>query len=202
MVNRRKFIQSSVAGAVLGGAGFAPQVFAADDARTRIPLYKAIYDERFPDSVAFALAARTLGVQTSAFQGDITGLWFNDLDARWREDQAVVAGLTTEAALFCLEHLARDHRMRVVYRGEHEFLSSGQVEHSFQRPDVALAYAQMLGRGDPANWAAPLARLVTGFSSLPGMRHLDSTPPAPARPDDQLLVSWVIAPAYGPAIPT
>lgn len=31
-----------------------------------------------------------------------------------------ITGLTTYSALFCLQELARDARMRVIHRGEHQ----------------------------------------------------------------------------------
>jgi hypothetical protein len=113
MISRREFIHASVAGVALAAAGGAP-------------LYKVIYDQRFAGSAAFAAAVRKLGFATHAIRGDITGLWFNDLDRHWRERRAPVAGLTTESALFCLERLAWDHQMRVAFRAEHPLpLASG-----------------------------------------------------------------------------
>jgi hypothetical protein len=41
-----------------------------------------------------------------AIRGDITDLWFHDLDLRWKQGPAPIAGLTTHGPLFCLERLA------------------------------------------------------------------------------------------------
>src|SRR3970282_1640352 len=87
---------------------------------TRVPLYKAIYDAAYAPALAFARQMRGHGVAVHAIDGDITDLWFNDLALRWREKPVAIAGLTGPEALFCLEQLAWDHRMRVVLRAMHE----------------------------------------------------------------------------------
>jgi hypothetical protein len=147
----------------------------ASGTRIHRPLYKVIYDERFHDSLRFGDEAKALGVATHAIQGDITDLWFKDLDLRWRQDKATVAGLTTESALFCLEQLAWDRRMRVVYRAEHEFLAS---ESSL------------------VDWAPRVALLVTSISpDRPRVARsvVTTSVPEPGHSDLQLLVSWIIA---------
>jgi hypothetical protein len=66
--------------------------------------------------VAFAREAAVLGIPRDAIRGDVTDLWYGSLSLRWRERPEATAGLTREDSLFCLEQLARDHRMRVVFR--------------------------------------------------------------------------------------
>ena len=51
-------------------------------------------------------------------RGDITDLWFHDLDPQWKKQPVAIAGLTAHGPLFCLERLAWDHGMRVVSRVE------------------------------------------------------------------------------------
>ena len=51
--------------------------------------------------------------------GDMTRFWYDDLYHRWRQAPVAIAGLTAHGALFCLERLAWEKRMRVVYRREH-----------------------------------------------------------------------------------
>jgi hypothetical protein len=81
-------------------------------------LYKVIFDERFPASVAFADQVRREGLPVHGIRGDITALWFHDLDLRWKQGPAAIAGLTDANALFCLDLLARDKGMRVQARTE------------------------------------------------------------------------------------
>jgi hypothetical protein len=84
-----------------------------------VPFYKVIVDERFPSSAAYGEEWRARGAAVHAIRGDITDLWFHDLDLRWKQQGPVaIAGLTAHGPLFCLERLAWDHAMRVVSRVE------------------------------------------------------------------------------------
>ena len=78
-----------------------------------------VYDTRFPASVAFARRAAARGFALHAIAGDMTRFWYDDLYHRWRAGPAAIAGLTAHGALFCLERLAWEQRMRVVHRREH-----------------------------------------------------------------------------------
>ena len=78
-----------------------------------VPYYKAVFDERFGDPCAFAAGAAERGIPTVAIRGDITKLFFDDLDLRWKQGPVLLAGYTTPASLFCLDLLARDRGMRV-----------------------------------------------------------------------------------------
>ena len=56
--------------------------------------------------------------------GDMTNLWYDTLDLRWREPGFVVAGRTGADALFVLEQLAWSRGRRVTFRRE-----EGEVVH-------------------------------------------------------------------------
>jgi hypothetical protein len=118
MASRREFIQAGIAASVLplavAGSNPAPKQRENDAA-----FYKVIFDERFPASVAFGDAWKARGASVHAIRGDITDLWFHDLDHRWKKQgPAAIAGLTAHGPLFCLERLAWDHGMRVLSRVE------------------------------------------------------------------------------------
>jgi hypothetical protein len=66
--------------------------------------------------VAFARRAEARGIAVHAMAGDMTRFWYDDLYYRWRQGPAAIAGLTAHGPLFCLEQLAWEQRMRVVYR--------------------------------------------------------------------------------------
>jgi hypothetical protein len=83
-----------------------------------VPLYKVIVDERFSTSVEFGEEWRARGASVHTIRGDITDLWFHDLDLQWKKRPVPIAGLTAHGPLFCLERLAWDHGMRVVSRVE------------------------------------------------------------------------------------
>ncbi len=107
-ISRRVFLGCSAtacaAGATIGSGTLAPGV---------VPYYKAIFDERFEATRQFAAAASARSIPTAAIRGDVTSLFFNDLDLRWRQGPISLIGLTTPESLFCLDLLARDRRMRL-----------------------------------------------------------------------------------------
>ena len=78
-----------------------------------VPFYKAVFDERFAEARAFAAAAAERRIPAAAIRGDITRLFFDDLDLRWKRGPVRLAGYTTPSSLFCLDLLARDRGMRL-----------------------------------------------------------------------------------------
>lgn len=123
MIKRREFLQSAALTAsalpllsspLLHGAALSEQ-----NEISLPPIYKFIYDQRFPAGVAQAGKLRQLGLASYGITGDITDLWYLDLYYRWREGPAAIAGMTAHGALFCLERLAWDVGMRVLSRSTH-----------------------------------------------------------------------------------
>ena len=108
MASRRRFLKF---GLVACAAGAMIRPFSGQ-ARV-VPYYKAIFDERFEGPCAFAASVAERRIPTAAIRGDITSLFFDDLDLRWRRGQVLLAGYTTPASLFCLDLLARDRGMRM-----------------------------------------------------------------------------------------
>jgi hypothetical protein len=117
MASRREFLQAGMAASVLplavAGSDLAPNQRGAVT-----NFYKVIFDERFPASVAFGVEWIARGAAVHAIRGDITDLWFHDLDLQWKKRPAAIAGLTAHGPLFCLERLAWDQGLRVVSRIE------------------------------------------------------------------------------------
>jgi hypothetical protein len=118
MANRREFIQTGIAASVL------PVLATAKELLPESQFYKVIFDHRFPASREFAAETEKLGVPVYGIHGDITDLWFHDLYHRWKQGPAPIAGMTAHGPLFCLERLAWDHGMRVLYRTDTEPLIS------------------------------------------------------------------------------
>jgi hypothetical protein len=58
----------------------------------------------------------TLHAEIAFFDGDVTALWRDRLEPLWRTGTASVGGITSSAALFCLEQLARGHGRKVSMR--------------------------------------------------------------------------------------
>jgi hypothetical protein len=125
MISRRTVLQGAVAATslpIIAGVAWAPR--SAEPATIALDhpsLYKVLFDQRFAPARAFGNDARYRGMAVQGFAGDITDVWFHDLYPRWKQGRAAVAGLTTNGVLFCLEHLARDARMRLVHRSEHKY---------------------------------------------------------------------------------
>ena len=124
MTSRREFLQVGVTGGVLFAV--SPLIHVVD-AATSARVYKAIFDERFPASVAFAHQMHRRGIPTCGISGDVTALWYHDLHFAWANAPLRIIGVTTEPALFCLETLARDAGHRLTSR---ETLDSGLVSWS------------------------------------------------------------------------
>lgn len=198
MASRREFLQIGVAALALPisvRAGLKPAVPAAAGAFAPTPLYKVIFDERHASSRAFAGEVRKLGAPVHGIKGDITALWFNDLDARWRKDPIAIAGLTEHGPLFCLERLAWDHGMRVVYRADHTYRSNGYMEHELSGSEQMLRAAVNLSASGP-DWSVRVASLLTRCpaSRVHASKLTVVTPGASQAGDPEHLVSWVIAP--------
>ena len=117
MASRREFLQAGIAASVLPIA-VAGSTLAPTERDDRVTFYKVIFDERFPASVAYGEQWKTRGAAVDAIRGDITDLWFHDLDRQWKKQPVAIAGFTAHGPLFCLERLAWDHGMRVVSRVE------------------------------------------------------------------------------------
>jgi hypothetical protein len=198
MASRREFLQIGVAALALpisARAGFqrAVPAPAGESAPTR--LYKVIFDERHASSRAFAGEVKRLGAPVHPIKGDITDLWFNDLDARWKKEPVAIAGLTEHGPLFCLERLAWDHGMRVVYRADHTYRADGYMEHELSGSERMLRGAVELSSSGP-DWSARVAALLTRcpVSRAQASQLTVVTPGAKQAGDPEHLVSWVIAP--------
>ena len=113
MGSRREFLQAGIAASLLPIAGLASATETSP-----VPFYKIIVDQRFSTSAEFGVEWRARGAAVHAIRGDITDLWFHDLDLQWKKRPVPIAGLTAHGPLFCLERLAWDHGMRVVSRIE------------------------------------------------------------------------------------
>jgi len=125
--DRREFI---AAGAALGAAaGLATAMETAAAAPAELTsFHMAVADTRFPESRAFAAEAQRAGNRIAWITGDITDLWYKELDLLWREKKAPIAGLTAYGAFFCLERLAWDRGLRVTFRDERQRTGSGHPD--------------------------------------------------------------------------
>lgn len=106
MIARREVLKWGVVAPALVAAPRA--VFAAAPQG----LDAMLLDERF----ARQFPVEQAGVPQMRFTGDVTRVWYDQLDRRWREPGHVLGGITGSDALFVLEVLATHHGRRVVSR--------------------------------------------------------------------------------------
>ena len=98
-MNRRDFVVgSTVAAAGIGIASGALALASCPAAGSAIhgPLpYKVIFDTRFAASRSFAAGAARLSCPIQGIAGDVTALWFNELQPRWARGEGTIVGMTT-----------------------------------------------------------------------------------------------------------
>jgi hypothetical protein len=167
-----------------------------------MPLYAALFDRRFSDSRLFSWAAQQRGIGIRSISGDVTAVWYSELHPRWKEAAVPIAGVTTYGPLFCLERLAWDHGMRVVYRGSHQRRPDQTIEH---RLEVAAEQSEAMPRklGGRDAWPVEIAALMSGISPLAkpvplnrnGLSNITCVGQCAATSEpSETLYSWVIAP--------
>jgi hypothetical protein len=189
MTNRREILQAALAAAVV-----LPSFGAAAAAPARMPLCKVLYDPRTRAGLAFAATAKRMGAPLHATHGDVTGVWFDELQPQWRQHRTAAAGLTDFHSLFVLDMMARDAGMRAVYIATHQVCARDRFEHRLFGPRDLIRQASLATAG--YGWASSAAGIVTSFpdavsvaakySSIAEARNIELTPCD--------LVSWVIAP--------
>jgi hypothetical protein len=190
---RRQFIQT---GAALAALGTISDSIANEPAQVHINLYKVIVDAAFAPSVAFGERAAWLGLTTHASPSDVTSLWYHDLHPRWMRSAAPIAGLTSAESLFCLERLAWDHSMRVLFKASHTALPGGEIQHSLTGPEAVVERLAAGYERDP-RWASLTADALGRFPAMRARQSRRILLTAAGSVDSRFegtLVSWVIGP--------
>jgi hypothetical protein len=199
-MNRRDFvIYSTAAAAAIGVAANAGAELSkgatVQGVRDTRP-YKAIFDARFQASCSFGAGAARLGCTIQPITGDVTALWFKELQPLWTQRKEAILGMTTGASLLCLEQLAWEQWMRVVARVEHRSEPDGTVRHRLFLRGNTLQEARAALAGN-ADWAERMVAPLVGrlgaahcgrtAETVVLTRHLSGGDPGIP------LVSWVIA---------
>jgi len=195
MTNRREFLLIGVGATAWPLVAGAAHAAGVETGSGSTPLSAVVYDSRFADSVAFARRSEALGVRACAIEADMTRLWYDEIHQLWQRGPAAIAGLTAYGPLFCFAELARDVRMRVVFRAEHRTAPSGGT-HALSGPMPMVADALRACRRE-ASLGAGMADVVVQCPS--GRVEIASAAIDEGAPiaaiDDELLYTWVIAPA-------
>jgi hypothetical protein len=189
MANRRQFIQAGLAVTAAGATSAKAKTPATPSYR----IHKVIYDGRFAEPARFAKTAKALGLQAHAIDGDMTDLWYRELDALWRQEPTAIAGMTRHGPMFCFEMLARDRGMRLVYQAEHE-ICDGEVRHTVSGALPNIKRSTGLTQSGAA-WPELMAALVADTPVQPALsgavRVVARTAPGAAA--EEPLFTWVIA---------
>jgi hypothetical protein len=192
MVNRRNVLKigaATVTGALvkmpLTGGSLSP-------VRAHTAFHRAVFDERFSECRGFAAELYSAGVFTSAIRGDVAKLWYDDLRVHLRENRSPVAGLTDRRALFCLEELARDVGMRVIFRADHIVDQNGYTRHTAVGPSSLVGAVHNLP--PEADFGRAIAGLLTQFDSSESASAAAQKRTGPFSAGNKTtLVSWIIS---------
>ena len=197
MSSRREFIQRGLAASALAASPLTARLALADGgSRKPYRFFTVLFDQTFADGVAFGAEAVRLGGPARAVGSDAGTVWMNQIEPRWKYGPAVVAGLIGRATLFCLELLARDYGMGVVYRAEHSPAPGGGIRHIITGPQNLAEWESRLTLAGK-RWSAVAAEMAMSCPETlppdPGIGLLD--PGQPSSIAEPSLFSWVIAPA-------
>jgi hypothetical protein len=196
MTSRREFLQIGMTATAWPLAPAAVKA-AGVISSAPLPLYKVVFDRRFPASIEFAARAQSLGLAVHGIDGDMTRFWYDELYHEWRKGPAAIAGLTAHGPMFCFEQLARDQAMRMVFRAEHKVGAAG-VEHTLTGPLAMLNESIVLNdRG--ARWGACMADVVAncarGRAEISSAVAMSPGVELALTPGSDALYSWIIAAA-------
>jgi hypothetical protein len=179
----------------IAAAAAAPMALGGMPKRTSPAAHQfVVFEESVAPAQSFARAARSQGVPAHSIrEGDVTDAWMRTLRPAWQRGRAIITGLTTPPALFCLEQLAFAHGLRVVFHSEHMLLPDGGVSHQVQRARHPVT-AGLLDRAG-SRWPQRLADSL--LASQPQAGHRPGPSLAALQPHlpegATLLTSWIIA---------
>ncbi len=130
MIDRREFVTT---GLLLAGAStLSTPVLASPAADIGIPNPELfIYDSRYPQARELAKTMGAAGVKLIAIEGDFTPVWSATVQPLWKQRPMVVAGMTTERALFVLQTLAADYRMKLFQSHVMELVGGSEPLHQW-----------------------------------------------------------------------
>lgn len=190
-LSRRDFLARTAAvTAVLPAAGLAaPSSMRAGGVR------EAVIDADLAGAGVFARALRQAGVTPETFRGDITRLWSQCLQARWRQTPAMVAGLTGRECFSCLSMLAAGHGLYPLVTIEHRRTRDARVEHVLQVPANLVTAAESLRT--TADWRRTTARLLAAMPARAGSggnRRVSVFSAATGDDIETVAVSWILIP--------
>lgn len=195
MANRRELIKAGlfVTAGLANGLWVAPS-----EAKTvrplRLRLERFVFDARFDEAAELARYVGCYDVPLQQTSGDMTELWYDHLAPSRPSPRIALAGITGADAFFVVERAAADHRMRLVYRGEHAPARDGLVAHDLSGPGRLVA--EVAANAKPSLDAAVLARAMVACPAAASGRETFRTvgPASAGARRTEKLVSWIFAP--------
>jgi len=175
-------------GAAIGGIAMNQDVTGAL-AATANKNCLLVADTRIAASRDFAAQAMPNGERIAWIEGDITRLWYEELDARWHDEKIAVAALTEYGPFFCLERLAMDRGLRVAFKGSHR-RDGAKLHHVIDGPkDVVTKQAL-----SDEHWPVQAAHMA--MASRAAKQTTSQLRSYSSAVDERwpLLVSWMIVP--------
>lgn len=191
MASRRHFIQSGLALSAFGLSGVGAAASPLRPAADRHRFERLVFGGRFPEAAEAARYAAPFARTSIAIEGDLTALWYDDLDLAWKRGPMTLAGVTTGHGLFVLETLAADRGMRVVYRGRHDAPVSGRIAHTLSGPVATLERIEASRTRFWPTLGDAMARYTPSRASA---SRECVTPHVGAPGRTEPLYSWIIAP--------
>src|SRR5262249_20034776 len=153
MPTRRQFMRHALVSSVTVCLPAAHAMLAgfgrASETRSRVPadepyqFFRVLFDNTSVEGAAFGAEAAACRAATRAVGVDLGGLWMNEIEPQWKYRPAAIAGLTSGPHLFCLELLARDYGMGLVYRMRHD-ITNDHCGHIITGPPVLSSRADQL----------------------------------------------------------
>ena len=194
-MNRRTVLGGAAA---LGSGALGPMAAMAHQRRGRFQ-GMVLLDRSAPRAQSFAHVARRLGAQVAFTDGDLTDLWTQDLEQRWRAAPAMMAGLTRPGAVSFLQLMGQRNRMRLVVRIDHQLMQTGVRHDGFVPAPLAARARKELA----ADWITGAAGLVIA-DAVAGQPTAFSfeTDGGVSRGQEDRFVSWLIAPVRAVPVST
>lgn len=191
---------------VLTGAGIAAvaslaPMHALHVSSASLPVHRVLFDERHAAAQAFASAARTLGASVRGVQDEVHALWQSELYPRWRQGAIAVAGMTRLSALFCLDMMARDAGMQLVYRVNHRAQGAAHVHEAFGLLSQLASHEPFAIEQE--RWTRQAAERVLSWTDgrqIVAASHSNISAAQLRGVDSQTLVTWLIAPVRASAL--
>jgi hypothetical protein len=209
MPTRRQFMRDAIVTSMMAVGSTAPPGVLARWARPSeeasrdgsgddpYQFFRVLFDNTSAEGAAFGAEAAARGAATRAVGIDLGSLWMHEIEPQWKNRPTAIAGMTSGPHLFCLELLARDYGMGLVYRVRHEISASDDCRHLVTGPAALSSWTDQLAasRRDWTSLAASLA--MNCPSAIRAARDLDLVDLASCSAHERTLFSWVIAPIDG-----